>query len=469
MSCQDATIHACLTPIGKYQLKEFTSIIFLDGKDLICASKDGRIFQYDTKNYEIKRTFFLHSSWISAVFLNEKYFITGSYDMNVMVTTSNEIYDYSKPPNFSKFSEHNDYILAVAACGDILISSSSEPLILLSKIEDNKIQTFKSICLSNSVHTIFCNSDNEMLFGTTDGKLLLTYINSPNDQNQIYIYDSPTKILSKNSSLLACGYLDGTVLLFKIKNESNKNKNEYKYIEKKKFSSRIVSISPYKEKFIIFTDNGNIYDLNNEKPESIEIGKPISYGCVTIIDDLQQTKTSDKSDKVKKKIPLFHISTSDGFLFCINSDNEILRKIKGSLSYTKAVRIPQTFSSVLCKTSRKEVVLLNLKTFEIEKNFGSVSFKQKLKELSKSPSVPFPISFDVSNGYVKIIIPPILPKLMQSQMKAQKEELTAIIKKMIEKKVMIFALDNKGKTIWWNYSDESVPYWFKYLIEPKFS
>ena len=172
MSCQDVTIQANLTPIGKYQLKEFTSIAFLNEKDLICASKDGRIFQIDPKNYDIKRSFFLHSSWISTIFINEKYFVTGSYDMNIMLAYSDEVYDYSKQPKFSKFSEHHDYILTVSICDNILISSSSEPLILLSTIVDKNIKSIKVIHLSNSVHTIFCHSDSEILFGTTDGKLL---------------------------------------------------------------------------------------------------------------------------------------------------------------------------------------------------------------------------------------------------------------------------------------------------------
>lgn len=473
MSCQEVAIHANLTPIGQFQLKEFTSIAFLNGKDLICASKDGRIFQIDSATYDIKRSFFLHSSWISSIFLNERYFVTGSYDKNIMLTYSDEIYDYSQNPKFSRFSEHNDYILAISICNNILVSSSSEPLILLSTIDDKEIKSFRSIRLSNSVHSIFCQPDSEILFGTTDGKLLSSNYDSTNEQTQIAFYDAAIKVISQNSSFLACGYLDGSVMLFKIKNNnSNGKKKLYEYIEKKKFGSRIVSISPYGQKFIVFTANGNIYNLNDDKPKPIEIGKPISYGCAMLVDKQQQNQNSPKNDKKKKKIeliPLFHISTSDGVIFCINSDNEIIHKINGDTSYTKAVRIPQSSSDVLCKTSRKEVILWNFKTFEIKQNFGFVSFKKKLKELSKSPSIPFPITFDASNGYVKIIIPQILPRLMQSKMKIQRQEITEIIKKIIEKKVLIFALDSKGKTLWRSYSNESVPYWFKYLIDPKFS
>ncbi|KAK8900417.1 hypothetical protein M9Y10_002744 [Tritrichomonas musculus] len=475
MLCQDVTIHANITPISKFQLKEFSSINFLGDKDLICSSKDGRIFQIDAQTYEIKRSLSLHSSWISAVFLDDKYFVTGSYDMNIMLTYSEEIFDYSQEPKFSKFSEHSDYILAVSICGNTLISSSSEPLILLSTINEKNVKSFRAIHLNNSVHTIFSHSDGEIIFGTTDGKLLSSKIDSSSGQAQIASFDAATKVLSQNSSFFAAGFLDGSVLLFKIKNhDSNKgNKKVYQYIEKKKFESRIVSICPYNEKFVIFTANGNIYDLNVNKFETIEIRKPISYGCVMPSNSFEQNNSTNQPKKTKnsqqKSSPLFHIATSDGVLFCINSENEIINKIDNDVSYTKAVRIPQTSTDILCKTSRKEVILLNLKTLEVEKNFGYVSFKRKLKELSKSPSYSFPVSFDVSCGYVKIIIPPILPKLIPNQMKKQREDLTDIIKKLIEKKVMIFALDNKGKTIWWSKANESVPYWFKYLLDPKFT
>ncbi|OHS99159.1 hypothetical protein TRFO_34478 [Tritrichomonas foetus] len=494
----DVSVHAQITPFDAFQMKPFSCILIHNGKsskstsnsesnnyDLICSSNDGRVFIFDGKNYTTKRSIMLHASWISTMCISEKYFASASFDTTVAVTTVNELFDLENIPNFVRFNEHTDYVLAVAIANeDTLITSSSEPRILISTISGTTIQSYRSINLVNSAHCLALfniansnfasgnfnnqsdknlqniqtenksktqnkylltektNVQSNILFGTNNGKLIHYELES-GEQKEIYLYDSAAKVISFNCPQAAIGFLDGSVFIVDVS-------NNFSIIETHKYDSKIVSIFPRAQKFVVFTSEGNIYDMNENGFGQIEIRKHILYGI---------------SSNCSK---FFHIAANDNALFCINMENEIVRKINGGKSYVKAVRIPQS-TSFLCKTAQKEVSLWNLETFEQEKNFGVTKLSTILNQLSKKPTLYFPLSFDVSSGSVRLVIPPILPKLCLDSMSTQRKEITKLIKRIIEKKILITAFDNKGKAIWTNFANESVPYWFRYLLDPKFN
>ena len=440
MNSQEIYLHAQITPVDDFQMKPFSSMI-IDGKNLICASNDGRIFQFDIDTYDFQRSISVHSSWIPTMFLSDDYFATGSYDTSIMITTKKDIFNFDQTPDFVRFDEHVDYILSICISKDLLISASSEPKILISRIGSGGkcVKTLQTISLENSIHSML-PIDNSVLLGANNGSLSILKMSSY-QRNDLFNYESAIKVISENFPFIAIGCLDGKIEILDYN-------NNYKQIATKQLNSRIVSIYPFKSKFVAFTANGNVYDLNDHGFKFIEINKDISFGACSQGD-------------------LFHIAAEDNALFCINLENSILRKVNGGTTYIKAVRIPQT-TKVLCKTKLKEVSLWNLVTFEMEEKFINVSFKTKLKELSKSPSYYFPVSFDISNGSVNLVIPPILPKLIQKNMEKQRKDFQSIFETLINKNVKITSYNLQGKALLTNNAEESVPNWFRYILDPKF-
>jgi hypothetical protein len=65
---------------------------------------------------------------------------------------------------------HTDYILAVAICGEILVTSSSDLTIRLSCVRPDSIHTIRTIQLTCSIHSILCQNDTVFL-GFADGKV----------------------------------------------------------------------------------------------------------------------------------------------------------------------------------------------------------------------------------------------------------------------------------------------------------
>jgi hypothetical protein len=201
---------------------------------------------------------------------------------------------------------------------------------------------------------------------------------------------------------------------------------------------------PQGESFIIFTQNGYIYDSDKGAHPILELGYRISSGSIG-------------------ENHMFHIGAENSSLICLNRQNKVVRKVPGSWYYTRAVRLPQDLHA-LFKTNASEVQLWNLQSFEMETDFGQCDFDDKVRELSKSPGQFFPLELEVGTGRVFMVIENFLPKYYRGRFSTSLSDIKEMLGNLVRKGFMAFATDQTGKWVWKRSTSTCLPFWMKYVL-----
>lgn len=131
---------SCYNPIKtiKKHLGSVTSVKFsLDGKYLASSGDDGKVFIFNTNDYELVKTI-KHNSDVTHVEWTPDFLISSDFDGNVLIT---KIFDFSE---YKRLQHHTESILGIALSSDFkLLCTYSECKIVL--YEDLNIRAERSI------------------------------------------------------------------------------------------------------------------------------------------------------------------------------------------------------------------------------------------------------------------------------------------------------------------------------------
>lgn len=434
MDPADIYLQIPLTPIHPNQMRPFSKLI--PSSDLLASSLDGRVFQISYNDYRIKRSLSLHTSWVTTISTSDKFFCSGSYDSTIKFTTISDLFSYNSDPRFLTLYLHKDYVYSTYIMDNYLISCSSEPVNIISEIGQASVDPIHTIKYSNTAHAsvgydsiVFFGHNNGVLnqFDTRSGELIQRHTN-----------DQCIKCLAINKNLIAIGYLDGNTEIIDM--------NSFSVHSKYQCNGRVVSIVNQSDGFLLFSANGTIIDTSSDGFGKVDTDQSILSGCVT---------------------KNMHIGLQDGTLIQMNSDKIELKELSPSTYFTRANRLPQS-TDILCKDSNHQVSLWGLDNFEVKETFGRISYKEKLKELSKKPYFYFPVTLDLTSGAIRVTIPPMLPKLIDPSMKSQRETIRSVLQTISDLKKPIITTDSQNRMIWQSTADLYLPQWTRYLMLAKY-
>ena len=206
-----------LTIDTEYTGRRFAFSFSSDGKTLVSGNQDGIIHLWDTRTGRMRSTFKGHSDTVTSLAFspNGKTLASGGLDNTIC------LWNVQSTQRLQKMTKHTDavYHLAFSSDGIVLASSSKDQTLRFWKV-----QTGKQLTVNNTGHwgpiTALTFSHNGNVLASISGDWdKRVYLWDTKKESNIYTlkgHESYGTVLafSKDDKILACGYEDGTILLF---------------------------------------------------------------------------------------------------------------------------------------------------------------------------------------------------------------------------------------------------------------
>ena len=423
-----------LTPTDDRPMNAISCVVRLDKSVVMCGCRDGRVFVVDLESHELIRSLRAHRSWISAMDVDSRgHCVIGSYDTTA--TLYRVASGREKLEHLFCFTGHKDYVTAVCLAENWFFTASSDHTAYQISLDTGHKIAIK-ISTHSTVHAMRALQTKErfLVMGYADGVVeLRQYDNFEVVKAKLELSSCVTAIfVGKDVSYIGC--LDGSV--YSVEMPALKRLQKVYDTH-----AKVLTIEPsHTGRPVVVTANGDIFGIG--EPEEVALGKRMTAACAL---DL--------------KLRRMAFACEDGTLLSRNSHG-VSVLLPAGVRYKKAQRLPHS-SQVLCMTSNKSVQLWNPVTRNMEADFGQVKFRNKLKELSKSPSVHYPFSVDITTGQVVLVFENIrkiyYPKYLQQFL-----ELRRILAAAIDQKAEFYMVTDDGRALW---NGKGCPGCVRYFLE----
>ena len=420
-----------LTPTDDRPMNAISRVVRLGKSVAMCGCRDGRVFIVDLDRSELIRLFRAHRSWISAMDVDSLgHCVMGSYDTTVSLYTV----DPGRQKLVFSFMGHKDYVTAVCLAENWFFTASSDHTAYQISL-DTSHQVAAQISTHSTVHVMRALQTDErfLLMGYADGVVeLRQYDNFEVVKAKLELSSCVTAILvGKDVSYLGC--LDGSV--YSVEMPSLKRPQKVYDTH-----AKVLMIEPsHTGRPVVVTANGDILGIGEQE---VRLDKRMTAACAL---DL--------------KLRRMAFACEDGTLLSRNSHG-VSVSLPAGVRYKKAQRLPHS-SQVLCMTSNKTVQLWNPITRKMEADFGQVKFRDKMKELSRSPNVYYPFSVDITTGQVVMVFENIR-KIYYPKYLEQFRELKKILTAAIDQNAGFYMVTDDGRALW---NGKGCPGCVRYFLE----
>lgn len=200
-----------------YTGSRFSFCFSPDGKTLVSGNQDGIIHLWNTRTGRMRSTFKGHTDTVISLALSKN----GNTLASSSLDNTIRLWNVRSAQQFLKITKHteNVYRLVFSPNGMILASASRDKTIRFWDPTNGKQVSYNYIGHWGPVTTLVFSHDGNTLAsvgGDWDEKVYLWDANTGKHQSTLQGHNSDGEVLafSKDDKTLACGYEDGTILLW---------------------------------------------------------------------------------------------------------------------------------------------------------------------------------------------------------------------------------------------------------------